>query len=233
MLLDHFNTFADFQPVDFMLDFPMVRTEPEVQAPQRAKTGGFLPQTLVETDRGFIQARDVKPGDMVYTFDGGSQEVETVRHTVPRMTTLMHVPAGALGNDCDLQLPSDQMVALEIDAVERLFGLPLVLVKLISLAGHKGIKAIMPERLGRIHIECAEEELIWTESGMLIQAGTGGPDGAFKELSLAETRQILASDEGRALALTGIEEDEADLPDLLKDLLASSKGSSQTSPKAA
>ncbi|MEQ3671215.1 MAG: Hint domain-containing protein [Pseudophaeobacter sp.] len=233
MLLDHFNTFADYQPVGLLLDFPMVRPEPEVQAPQRSKTGGFLPQTLVETDRGFVQARDVKPGDMVYTFDGGCQEVETVRHAVPRLTTMMHVPAGALGNDCDLKLPADQMVALEIDAAERLFGLPLVLVKLISLAGHKGIKALSPERLGRIHIECAEEELIWAESGMLIQAGTGGPDGAFKELSLAETRQILASDEGRALALTGVQEEEAEFPDLLKDLLAGSKTTPNTTPKAA
>ena len=229
MLLDHFNTFADFQPVGLLLDFPMVRPEPKAEAQQSAKTGGFLPETLVETDRGFVQARDVKRGDRVYTFDGGCQEVETIRHAVPRMTTMMHVPAGALGNDSDLQLPADQMVALEIDAVERLFGLPLVLVKLISLAGHKGIKALSPERQGRIHIECAEEELIWAESGMLMQAGTGGPDGAFKELSLTETRQILASDEGRALALTGLEEKEDDFPDLLKDLLATPKAT----PKAA
>lgn len=223
MLLDHFNTFADYQPVGLLLDFPILRPEPCVKAPQRNRTGGFLPQTLVETDRGFIQARDVKPGDMVYTFDGGCQEVEVVRHAVPRMTTLMHVPAGALGNDCDLELPADQMVALELDAVERLFGLPLVLVKLISLAGHKGIKALSPERLGRIHIECAEEELIWAESGMLLQAGTGGPDGAFKELSLSETRQILASEEGRALALTGLDLENARYPDLLKELLATPK----------
>ncbi|WP_417712732.1 Hint domain-containing protein [Pseudophaeobacter arcticus] len=233
MLLDHFNSFAEYQPVGLLLDFPMVCPVPEVQAPQRSKTGGFLPQTLVETDRGFIQARDVKPGDRVYTYDGGSQEVETVRHAVPRLTTMMHVPAGALGNDCDLQLPADQMVALELDAVERLFGLPLVLVKLISLAGHKGISALSPERLGRIHIECAEEELIWSESGMLIQAGISGPDSAFKELSLAETRQILASDEGRALAMTTATEAEAVFPDLLKDLLAAPKAEAKSGPKAA
>lgn len=223
MFLDHFNSFADFQPAGLLLDFPKVQPEPEVITTVRNRTGGFLPDTLVETDRGFFQARDVKPGDMVYTFDGGSQEVEVVRHAVPRMTTLMHVPAGALGNDCDLSLPADQMVALEIDAAERLFGLPLVVVKLVSLAGYKGIKATGPEHLGRIHIECAEEELIWAESGMLMQAGEGGPDGAFKELSLSETRQILASEEGRALAMTGIAEEDARYPDLLQELLDSPK----------
>lgn len=226
MLMDHFNTFADYQPVGLLLDFPLPRPEPLIEAPQRSRSGGFLPHTLVETDRGFVQARDVKPGDMVYTYDGGCQEVEAVRHAVPRKTTLMHVPVGALGNDCDLSLPADQMVGLEIDAAERLFGLPLVLVELISLAGYKGIEARAPEHLGRIHIECAEEELIWAESGMLMQAGESGPDGAFKELNLAETRQILASEEGRALALTGIEEQEAegeDFPDFLQELLQGRK----------
>ncbi|MGR3624267.1 Hint domain-containing protein [Pseudophaeobacter sp.] len=223
MLMDHFNTFADFQPVGLLLDFPFAQPEPKVEAPQRSRSGGFLPDTLVETDRGFIQARDVKPGDMVYTYDGGCQEVEALRHAVPRTTTLMHVPAGALGNDSDLLLPADQMVGLEIDTAERLFGLPLVVVKLIALAGYKGITAQAPERLGRIHIECAEEELIWAESGMLMQAGEGGPDGAFKELSLSETRQILASEEGRALALTGLDAQEARYPDLLQDLLQGTK----------
>ncbi|WP_278920933.1 Hint domain-containing protein [Pseudophaeobacter profundi] len=226
MLLDHFNAFADFQPVGLLLDFPMVCREAEAPATPRRKTGGFLPDTLVETDRGFLQARDLKPGDMVYTFDGGCQEVVTLRHAVPRLTTLMHVPAGALGNDCDLHLPADQMVALELDAVERLFGVPLALVKLISLAGYKGIKPECPERLGRIHIECAEEELIWAESGMLMQAGTGGPDSAFKELSLAETRQVLASEETQPLTEAVELEDElagAPFPDLLNDLLAAAK----------
>ena len=234
MLLDHFNSFADYQPVDMLLDFSLFQstsllTSSFDAAPLRPREGGFLPSTLVETDRGFVQARDVKPGDMIYTFDGGAQEVKAIRHAVPRLTTLMHVPAGALGNDTDLLLPADQTVALDLDAAERLFGVPLITAKLIHLAGYKGIKAAAPESIGRIHITCDEEELIWAESGMLMQAGTGGPDGAFKELSLTETRQILASDEGRALALTGLEEKEDDFPDLLKDLLATPKAA----PKAA
>lgn len=223
MLLDHFNSFADFQPVGLLLDFPILPSEPVVEVPQRKRTGGFFPETIVETERGFIQARDVKPGDMVYTFDGGAQEVKAVRHAVPRMTTMIHVPALALGNETDLCLPADQIVALEIAAIERLFGLPLAMVKLISLVGYKGIKAIAPERMGRIHIECEEEELIWAEGGMLMQSGENEDGSAFKELSVAETRQVLASEEGRALAATGIEGEDARFPNLLQDLLDSAK----------
>ncbi|MGR3758832.1 Hint domain-containing protein [Roseobacteraceae bacterium NS-SX3] len=220
MLLDHFNSFADFQPVDFALDFPVALPAPRTGTPARSHRGGFLPATLVETGRGFIQARDVKPGDTVYTYDGGGQEVKSVRHRVPRMTTLMHVPAGALGNDTDLMLPSDQKVALELETAERLFGVPVVVVKLIALAGYNGITAAAPERLGRIHFEFEEEELVWAECGMLMLAGNGGPDGAFQELSVAETRQVLASEDGRALAHAGIEGEDARVVTPLDDILA-------------
>ncbi|MEL0435933.1 Hint domain-containing protein [Phycobacter sp. K97] len=217
MLLDHFNSFADYQPVDVLLDFSLFQstsllTSSFDAAPLRPREGGFLPSTLVETDRGFVQARDVKPGDMIYTFDGGAQEVKAIRHAVPRLTTLMHVPAGALGNDTDLLLPADQTVALELDAAERLFGVPLITAKLIHLAGYKGIKATAPESIGRIHITCDEEELIWAESGMLMLSGEGGADGAFCELSLTEVRQVLASEEGRALSHAGMGAEDARYP---------------------
>ncbi|MFW8637242.1 Hint domain-containing protein [Cribrihabitans pelagius] len=221
MLLDHFTTFADFAPVDLLLDTPL----PQTLAPRRARprSGGFLPATLVETEEGFKQARDLKPGDMVYTLDGGAQPVKAVNHAVPRLTTLMHVPAGALGNDSDLMLPSDQTVALEMDTAERLFGLPVVVVKLIALAGYKGITPAAPGRLGRIHVEFEEEELLWAESGMLLPAGNGaetGEDGAFHQLSLTETRQVLASEDGRALARTGMGEQDARQFTLLDSILA-------------
>ncbi|MDE4303514.1 Hint domain-containing protein [Phaeobacter gallaeciensis] len=220
MFLDHFNSFADYQPVDMLLDFPMFQSAPLQYTPAQSRSGGFLPSTLVETDRGFVQARDVKPGDMIYTYDGGAQEVKDVSHAVPRLTTLMHVPAGALGNDTDLLLPADLTVALELDAAERLFGVPLITAKLISLSGHKGIKAAAPESIGRIHITCDEEELLWAESGMLVLAGDGGFDGAFCELSLSEVRQVLASEDGRALALTGMGSEDARFPAPFDDIFS-------------
>ena len=204
MLLDHFGTFTDFQPVDLLLDFPVAQPVSRPVKRERPRLGGFLPNTLVETDRGFMQMRDVKPGDSVYTLDGGCQEVLGIKHSVPRLTMLVHVPAGALGNDTDLELPSDQMIALELDSAERLFDVPLVMTKLINLSGYKGITPALPQRVGRIHLELAEEELIWAESGMLLQASNNTPDSAYCTLSMAETRQILAREDGRALALTGM-----------------------------
>lgn len=224
MQLDHVTSFADFQPVDaLLLTNPLPQSLAPAPKRERLRSGGFLPTTLVETEEGFKQARDIKPGDKVFTFDGGAQEVKAVKHAVPRLTTCMHVPAGALGNDTDLMLPSDQKVVLEMDTAERLFGLPVVITKLIALSGYKGITPAAPERLGRIHFEFEEEELVWTESGMLLPAGNTGEDSAFHQLSLSETRQVLASDEGRALADTGMGEVDARLPgggfNLLDNLL--------------
>lgn len=220
MLLDHFNTFTDFQSVNLMMDISVAKPESFTTRRPRPQAGGFLPETLVETDRGFVQMRDVKAGDNIYTFDGGAQEVKSVSQGVPRLTTLVHVPAGALGNDTDLMLPSDQMVALELDAAERLFDVPLVMTRLISLVGYKGISPILPERLARIHLKFDEEELVWAESGMLLQAPGDSIDSAFRKLSLAETRQILASEDGRALALTGKGPAPEVTPSPLDDVLA-------------
>ncbi|NIZ59418.1 hypothetical protein DL239_00350 [Sedimentitalea sp. CY04] len=220
MLLDHFNSFTDFQSVNLLMNTPVAKPAARPARRARPQAGGFLPDTLVETDRGFVQVRDVKAGDKVYTFDGGCQEVKSISHSVPRLTTLVHVPAGALGNDVDLMLPSDQMVALELATAERLFDVPLVMTRLISLAGYKGINPALPERMARIHLKFQEEEIVWAESGMLLHVAGDSIDSAFRKLSLAETRQILASEDGRALALTGMDPVSTEEPSHLDQILA-------------
>lgn len=220
MLLDHFNSFTDFQSLNLLMTTPVAKPASRPARRSRPQAGGFLPDTLIESDRGFIQVRDVKIGDKIYTLDGGCQEVKSISHSVPRLTTLVHVPAGALGNDVDLMLPSDQMVALELDTAERLFDVALVMTRLISLVGYKGISPAMPERMARIHLKFQEEELVWAESGMLLQVAGDSLDSAFRKLSLTETRQILASEDGRALALTGMAPVATDKPSHLDDILA-------------
>lgn len=220
MLLDHLNSFTDFQSVNLLMTNPVAKPVSRPVRRSRPQAGGFLPDTLVETDRGFVQARDVKAGDKIYTFDGGCQEVKSISHSVPRLTTLVHVPVGALGNDVELLLPSDQMIALELDTAERLFDVPLVMTRLISLAGYKGISPALPERMARIHLKFQEEELIWAESGMLLHVAGDSIDSAFRKLSLSETRQILASEDGRALALTGMDPVPAAQPSHLDEILA-------------
>lgn len=202
MLLDHKNAFADYQPVDLMFDFSVSKA-PTPKDAQRPLAGGVLPATLIETDKGFRQARALRPGDLVQTFDGGLREVQNIRHCVPRLTAMVHVPAGALGNDADLELPSDTLVALDLDTADRLFGAPVVLSKLIALVGYKGISTALPQCMARVHIELDEEELLWAEGGMLVDSHCTDEDRFYAVLSLTESRQLLASEENRALAHAG------------------------------
>lgn len=202
MLLDHKTAFSDYQPVDLLFDFSAVKPA-FGKSVQRPQSGGVLPATQIETDKGFRQARALRPGDMVQTFDGGLREVQNIRHCVPRLTAMVTVPVGALGNDAELELPSDTLVALDLDTADRLFGTPVVLAKLISLVGYKGITTALPQCMARVHIELEEEELLWAEGGMLVDSLCGDDDRFYPILSLTETRQLLASEENRALTHAG------------------------------
>lgn len=191
MLLDHTTAFTDYQPVDLLLDLRSDDAEGLGASRLRPQQGGILPGTLIETEFGFKQARTLRPGDMVQTFDGGLREVVNIRHSVPRLTAMVHVPAGALGNDAALDLPSDAIVAIEGDLALELFDLPVVTAKLVALIGHNGISTALPQRIARIHIDCTEEELLWSEGGLVLNAGASDDDGFYSVLSLSETRMIV------------------------------------------
>ncbi|MBT8152363.1 Hint domain-containing protein [Epibacterium ulvae] len=200
MFLDHFNAFANHQPIEIASDLPAALFATTPSTTPRPRIGGLLPHTLVEAENGFLQARQLKAGDMVHTFDGGVQEVVAVKQSVPRLTPMMHVPAGALGNDRDMDLPSDHVIALDEDTAEQLFDVPVVLAKLVSLAGFNGITPAMPQRLARIHVTFAEEELIWSECGMLLHmADDSDDDSAYWMLSLTESRELVATAQERSL----------------------------------
>lgn len=206
MFLDHTTAFSDSHPVDFLFDLKADTSAIE-KGTKRPQSGGFLPTTRVETAHGFKQVRALRPGDKIYTFDGGLRQVINIRHTVPRLCAMVKIPAGALGNDRDLELPSDMLTTLDMDTADRLFGTPLVVCKLISLVGHQGITTTLPQNFARVHLEFSEEELVWSEGAMLINSATAEDELFYPLLSLAETRQLLASNEGRALATAGYKED--------------------------
>ncbi len=85
MQLDHTTHFADFLPVDVLLRTDLL-PETAKPAPKRARirSGGFLPNTLVETEEGVKQAREVQPGDQGVTFGGGAHAGKSGGQTVER-----------------------------------------------------------------------------------------------------------------------------------------------------
>ncbi len=220
MLLDHTCAFTDYQSVDLLLDLGSDSTLAPASSRERPLQGGVLPGTLIETAEGFKQARALRPGDQIETYDGGLRDVVNIRHCVPRLTAMVHVPAGALGNDAALDLPSDAVVALDGDLALDLFDLPVVSVKLVALIGYHGITSALPQRLARIYIECEEEELFWAEGGLLLNARETRADDFYAVLSLVESRQIVAAarESSQIEAESAAESDESAEDDSFLDL---------------
>lgn len=138
---------------------------------------GLLAGTLIATEMGWQDVRDLQPGDRIVTFDNGMQPLRALRESVlmtggvhtPRLTWPMHVPAEALGNRSDLVLLPEQAVLIESDAGEDLFGDPFTLVAAGALDGYKGITRAAPAREMQVFtLEFAGEEIVYANGMTLL-----------------------------------------------------------------
>jgi hypothetical protein len=138
---------------------------------------GLLAGTLIATEMGWQDVRDLQPGDRIVTFDNGMQPLRALRESVlmtggeqtPRLTWPLHVPSGALGNRSDLTLLPEQAVLIETDVAEDLFGDPFTLVVAGGLEGYKGISRAAPAREMRVYtLEFAGEEIVYANGTTLL-----------------------------------------------------------------
>lgn len=178
MLLNHSSAFAGF---------------PTVQgAPRAVRPVPFDPGTLIETDRGWLPANRLCPGDVVQTFDGGPALLKTADHFAAPPVTRWHVPAGALGNCSAFDLIEGQYVGFRGARVDHLFGLPVVLAPAAALAGFRRItRAANPANGPLITLTFATEELAMTQTGTLLQVPGADGDTFYQRLSYGEARALL------------------------------------------
>lgn len=118
-------------------------------------TEGLYEGTRVATQMGWRPVEAVVPGDRVLTFDAGLQPVRAVRRAVltegdgdpdcPPHHWPLAVPEDALGNRMTLQLAPEQLIVLESDRAEELYGDPFVLVPAAALEGWRGIAPVRPQ----------------------------------------------------------------------------------------
>lgn len=118
-------------------------------------TTGLLPQTQVATARGWIPVARLQPGEMVLTFDHGTQPLRDLVPVPPAEAMrpaderAILVPTGALENRSPMVLLPGQAVLLESDHAEALFGDPFALLPAAALIGLHGITTMpMPEDTG-------------------------------------------------------------------------------------
>ena len=141
-----------------------------------ATNNGLVAGTKVATQMGWRPVEAVTAGDQVLTFDGGLQDVVSVRRDVvwtggsrgDMDAWPLHVPAGALGNTEDMLLMPGQAILVESDTAEQVLGDPFALIPAASLDGFRGIQRIAPQdRVEVVSIVFAQDEIVFANSGAL------------------------------------------------------------------
>lgn len=141
------------------------------------QTHGLMAGTRVASNLGWRAIEALAVGDKVLTFDNGMQEITEVRRmtfwtdapdTLPAMWPVI-VPAGAMGNRCELTLLADQGVLIESDAAADIYGDPFAVIPAHALEGVRGIHRRAPaQQIELIAIHFAAEQVVYAEGGALI-----------------------------------------------------------------
>lgn len=153
-------------------------------------SSGLVTGTRVATSIGWRMVEAIAPGDMALTFDGGMQVVRRITRNIlwssskncPEHLWPLHVPAGALGNQNDMQLLPEQVVMIESDAAEECFGDPFALLPAAALRGFNGITSIKPHGdivVYTLHFD--EEQIVFACSSALFHCPS------VAQLSLLDT----------------------------------------------
>ena len=149
-------------------------------------------------------AGDLQPGDGLLTFEHGEQPVARVFRSqqaqrVPQPFWPVFLPVGAMENDDPAELLPAQMVMLESDLAEELYGEPFVMVPASSLVGWNGIERRPPEGAEVIHLQFDRPQVVFAGRSLLLGCGGAGAAAAaafqapgMMTLTATEARQLVA-----------------------------------------
>ena len=149
--------------------------EDSAPSPTLNRALGLIAGTRVATAIGWRPVEAVTPGDKVLTFDAGLQTVTRVERSslsgggrCPEHLWPMVVPAGALGNQSEMQLLPEQPVMLESDTAEELLGDPFTLMPAAALEGFRGIYRSRPVGEVEVISICFEhDQVVFANIGAL------------------------------------------------------------------
>lgn len=141
----------------------------------------FTPGTMIKTNKGEVDAAEIKQGDRVLTRDNGYKRVLWAGTKTLNGATLnacpdlrpIRIEAGALGGGAperDMLVSPQHRVVMGGAAIELLFGEDEVLVAASHLVGRAGITRVCPSKgVTYVHFMFDAHELVmsdgaWTES---------------------------------------------------------------------
>ncbi|MGF6860868.1 hypothetical protein ABIE69_001438 [Rhodobacteraceae bacterium MBR-64] len=178
---------------------------------------GLLASTRIATARGWVPASRLRAGDQVLTFDSGCQPLRGVdrggadidpsdaRATDQGLNAAVaqvSVPSGALENRSPLMLMPGQVVLLESDIAEAMFGDPFALVPAAALVGWRGIEAVVSPAAPILHLRLRldRDEIVYANGSTLLLCpavpgttpGAGDGPAPGRPLPMHAARQFVA-----------------------------------------
>jgi len=166
--------------------------------------------TRVAGALGWLKAGALGPGDRILTFDNGLQPVTSVKTgclwdgdlPMPEPLRPLAVPHGALGNAAELLLLPEQIVMLESDIAETLFGDPFALVTAAQLHGFRGIRRVSPEEVvSTVRLTFDEDQLVFAGLGAVFYCPAASKAGDLTLHAANSRYRVLRRDEAQALIL--------------------------------
>ncbi|MDT8328289.1 MAG: Hint domain-containing protein [Roseovarius sp.] len=137
---------------------------------------GLVSGTRVATAIGWRPVEALTAGDRVLTFDNGLQPLVDVnrqplwsgKNACPQNFWPLELARGALGNRGSLTILPHQVVMLESDTAEEIWGDPFALLPALALDGANGVSRVPPARdaeVSVLHFE--EEQVVFAEHGLM------------------------------------------------------------------
>jgi hypothetical protein len=210
---------ALFTSLSAVLTAPFSQTDPETivpvsPAPFVAEAGdlacavapSLMAGAVLQTDKGEVQAQDLRAGQRILTRDKGFQTVLWVgrrevtlaeMHTDASLCPVL-IRAGALGPNlpsADMTVPQSQRLLVEGPRTRLMFGQREVFVPAAHLVGYPGISLLAPADVTYVQVLCAAHEVIWT-SGIWGESLHFSPraDQQLTAAQCTEIHQILPVD---------------------------------------
>lgn len=137
---------------------------------------GLMLGTHVASNLGWRAVDAISVGDQVLTFDNAMQTVIEIRRDmlwldgadVPERMWPVTIPAGAMGNRCDLSLLPDQGLLVESEAATDAQGDPFAVVPALALNGIRGICRTAPlHQVEVVTLFFAQDQVVYVEGGTL------------------------------------------------------------------
>lgn len=174
---------------------------------------GLIAGTLVGTAEGWRRVEDLRPGDLLVTFDNGLQPLVAVERALyPNPAVgfagaepLLQIPAGLIGNRRSMLVPRDQVVIMESDLSEELHGDPFAPIYACALDNMPGVSDVMPEEgFVMVTLSFEAQQIVFAEGNALIlcsaavasapqsldEAVFGSEETSYRVLSEADARLL-------------------------------------------